>query len=61
MGASDESERRRNCAFEGAEVPFVMRLHDGQGYQLIGECYIHGFMYGEGTRDGFDKVEFVIC
>jgi hypothetical protein len=34
----------------GSEVPFVLRksgTHDK--YQIIGECYVHGFMDGEGS------------
>ncbi|XXH00592.1 hypothetical protein Hte_006940 [Hypoxylon texense] len=30
----------------GASVPFLMRKGD-HGHTLIGECYIHGIMYGE--------------
>jgi hypothetical protein len=49
------------CAFEGAEVPFVMRPRADGGFQLIGECYIHGLMYGEGmTSNASHKVEFAI-
>ncbi|KAJ4290921.1 hypothetical protein N0V90_010117 [Kalmusia sp. IMI 367209] len=34
------------CIVMGAAVPFVLRPLDG-GYKLIGECYVHGLMYGE--------------
>lgn len=37
------------CVVMGASVPFVLRpLHDG--YQLIGECYVHGLMCGEASK-----------
>jgi hypothetical protein len=37
------------CVFYGAAVPFVLRKswRSGSAYKLIGECYIHGIMYGE--------------
>jgi len=32
----------------GADVPFIIRPSDSSlKYTLVGECYIHGFMYGE--------------
>lgn len=34
------------CLLHGAAVPFLMRKGD-HGHTLIGECYIHGIMYGE--------------
>jgi hypothetical protein len=43
------------CIFFGGSVPYVLR-HDGSDcYQLIGECYVHGFMSGEAM--GEDLVE----
>jgi hypothetical protein len=35
------------CAFLGADTPFVIRDKGDRNWQLIGECYIHGMMYGE--------------
>ena len=37
------------CVVMGAEVPFVLRPLHG-GYQLIGECYVHGLMCGEALK-----------
>jgi hypothetical protein len=34
------------CVVMGAAVPFVLRKMQ-YGYQLIGECYVHGLMNGE--------------
>ena len=31
----------------GANVPFVLREADNGYYRLVGECYLHGVMYGE--------------
>ena len=36
------------CVFTGGWVPFVIRRHQAKdGYQLVGECYLHGIMDGE--------------
>jgi hypothetical protein len=35
------------CLLDGGCVPFVLRKSD-TGYRLVGECYIHGIMDGEG-------------
>ncbi|CAG8040268.1 unnamed protein product [Penicillium salamii] len=32
---------------EGSRVPFVLRKVDGGFWKVIGECYVHGIMYGE--------------
>ncbi|PVH74673.1 HET-domain-containing protein [Cadophora sp. DSE1049] len=41
----------------GARTPFVLRPGEVDGdfegkYQLVGECYVHGLMYGEGSELG---------
>lgn len=39
------------CILFGSTVPFVLRLDDASGkWGLVGECYVHGFMYGEGIE-----------
>jgi hypothetical protein len=57
------------CLIMGAEVPFILRplLKDGgevtnraSCYALIGECYVHGMMDGEGLRQGLEEQHFVI-
>jgi hypothetical protein len=38
----------------GARVPFVLRQVDVNGesrYELVGEAYVHGMMYGEAVKD----------
>ncbi|KAF2792212.1 HET-domain-containing protein [Melanomma pulvis-pyrius CBS 109.77] len=38
----------RICVFERGHVPFVIRpVEGGEGYELMGECYVHGIMQGE--------------
>ncbi|KAJ4325090.1 hypothetical protein N0V84_003633 [Fusarium piperis] len=34
----------------GADVPFVVRREAGGRYSLVGECYMHGIMYGDALR-----------
>ncbi|KAI0423746.1 heterokaryon incompatibility protein-domain-containing protein [Xylaria sp. FL1042] len=41
----------RVCILYGANVPFVLRPQvRGDGYILIGECYIHKLMHGEAVQ-----------
>ncbi|TVY80786.1 Heterokaryon incompatibility protein 6 OR allele [Lachnellula suecica] len=35
------------CIFLGASVPYVLRSENNGFYKLVGECYVHGIMYGE--------------
>ncbi len=44
------------CVVMGAKVPFVLRPRNG-GYQLIGECYVHGLMCGEALKMSGLEVE----
>ena len=34
------------CIMNGSPTPFVLRKR-GQDFEFIGECYVHGIMYGE--------------
>ena len=37
----------------GGGVPLVLRPRGGgDGWEFVGEAYVHGIMYGEGFRDG---------
>jgi len=40
------------CILGGAKVPFALRRITGKPrhYQLIGECYVHGIMSGNGMQ-----------
>lgn len=42
----DAQEGDRICAFYGCRFPFVIRPK-GEGFQLVGACYMHGIMEGE--------------
>jgi hypothetical protein len=35
------------CLFFGAEVPYILRLCEDGSFIFVGECYVHGIMYGE--------------
>lgn len=46
--------------FYGASYPFVLR-GQGQGkYKIIGDCYLDGFMDGEGMSSEYAEQEFVL-
>lgn len=54
------------CVFFGAKVLYILRGADTAEpnvYKLVGECYVHGLMRGEGVLDMSDdaKQTFVIC
>ncbi|KAE9378325.1 hypothetical protein N431DRAFT_528575 [Stipitochalara longipes BDJ] len=58
------------CLIIGAQVPFLLRpvsiskgesLEAKQCYALVGECYVHGLMDGEGLKHEFDEQNFLIC
>ncbi|KAK6438481.1 hypothetical protein LTR95_005317 [Oleoguttula sp. CCFEE 5521] len=48
----------------GCSVPVVLRRNaeseHGDRYELIGECYLHGFMNGEAVRDDVYTVQDVV-
>jgi hypothetical protein len=68
LGLGDEKikEGDRVCIFLGAPVPFVLRVNetktsDGMPlHQLVGECYVHGIMYGEALKGDLPTVTFAI-
>ncbi len=48
--------------FFGARVPFIIRESKGGGWDLAGECYVYGIMFGE-AMEGLDMAkseDFVI-
>jgi hypothetical protein len=34
------------CIFRGAKVPYVLRKKEEEGFELVGEAYVHGLMDG---------------
>ena len=40
------------CILHGTKAPFVLRAKAEKGslHTMIGECYVHGIMNGEGTK-----------
>jgi hypothetical protein len=45
----------------GASTPFVLRQGDqAEVYQLVGECYVHGFMDGEMFENQEEVVDLKI-
>jgi hypothetical protein len=41
----------------GGRLPFLLRPTVGsEQFTLVGNCYVHGIMYGEALEEGEDKV-----
>jgi hypothetical protein len=38
----------------GGQVPYILRDKEDDEFEFIGECYIHGLMFGEGLQYGYD-------
>ena len=49
------------CLLAEAQTPFVLRPATAGRYYLIGECYVHGIMYGEWKHNEQDVVSFELC
>lgn len=47
--------------FHGGAVPFLIRPNESPGgtYKLVGECYVHGIMHGEGLKLSNSKEETI--
>jgi len=51
------------CIFLGGEVPFVVRAEhydEADGYQFLGECYVHGIMDGEAMNENCSLEQFLL-
>jgi hypothetical protein len=40
------------CVLIGADIPYILRPIDKGRYQFLGECYLHGVMYGKTVEEG---------
>lgn len=46
------------CVLFGAQIPFVLRKREPEGYIVVGECYVHGIMDGE-AMTAYEAGEYV--
>ena len=44
----------------GCRTPLILRRRDSDGYILIGDCYVHGIMYGEAMEMDFEETEIAL-
>jgi hypothetical protein len=52
MGPCRVRKGDRICVLLGCSIPLILRLREGQpSYQVVGECYLHGFMDGEVLKE----------
>ncbi|RSL52544.1 hypothetical protein CEP54_010861 [Fusarium duplospermum] len=49
------------CIFGGGKAPFVLRKRIGEEFTLVGECYIHGLMYGAEDVQETQERQFCIA
>jgi hypothetical protein len=53
--AQDKTRKDEIWLLRGARVPFILRRKSDNRYQIIGEAYIHGLMYGEAVEDDYAR------
>ncbi len=46
------------CIFLRGRTPYVLRRQDGGFYEIVGEAYVHGIMYGE-FLEGSPNIESI--
>lgn len=56
LGPRDMRSGDRIALFSGGKMPLVMR-ESGTGLELVGDCYVHGIMHGEGYHE--DQCELI--
>jgi hypothetical protein len=61
MGPRETEAGDSVCIFEGSHVPIILRPREDGCFQVVGEAYIYGMMYGEMLKDdsGFEMVILV--
>ncbi|WYZ44157.1 hypothetical protein EsH8_VII_000593 [Colletotrichum jinshuiense] len=50
----------RVAILRGCSTPMVLR-QSGERWELVGECYVHGAMYGEILKGGLEVNDIVLC
>ncbi len=46
------------CVFYGGPVPLLLRPDADGHHEVVGDCYLHGFMEGEAMNAAFEEREF---
>ncbi|KAK4231866.1 heterokaryon incompatibility protein-domain-containing protein [Podospora fimiseda] len=55
LGSDKVSLQDRVCILRGCSLPLLIREHElGDGYEVLGQCYLSGCMYGE-CLDGMEE------
>jgi hypothetical protein len=57
FGPESVSEGDEIWILVGTKVPYILRKLASDGYELIGEAYIHGIMFGESVRSGKGRLQ----
>lgn len=47
------------CIFDGGQIPYIVRPA-GETYNLVGDAYVHGIMYGEFMDEKWDEEIFIL-
>lgn len=59
IGPYSAQENDEIWVIRGARVPFILRSRGNGTYQILGEAYVHGIMYGEALQPGQHSFEEV--
>ena len=50
----------QSCILYGGDIPFVFRPTGTGRHEIVGDCYVHGFMDGEAMSDAIEDCEFCL-